>query len=410
MITAITAVVLLSTSVWIITSKAEETKNNVYFASQEKVNQEKANQEKVNQVAAISEVTKQTMLNTAIAEKALIAKDKADTLAIEKSKKAKQYKIDKQVEASRLTKISSDKAKKTAQVAANKAKQEEVDRIAATRSDASKQAKIAENYRNAKATSDKAEQEAIRVEKARTDNLAKIESDRLAKVKAANLAKIEADRIAKVEIDRLAKEYTDTINKEEADSIAKIEAARLTKIEAERLAKIEVDKLAEMEADRLAKIEADRLESVLGLKQTVIGAKLATYLTSAANVSSVLNRAVELHGGNPSNTCVYFSSEALRRVGVSVPLATCNTRQYLSYLRANNWVSAYDIKKLTQGSICFTTPDWAGYPTHTFVFKGWVTSGDYTSAYVADNQGSAVHVRSMVATYSTDAFAFFMHN
>jgi hypothetical protein len=40
---------------------------------------------------------------------------------------------------------------------------------------------------------------------------------------------------------------------------------------------------------------------------------------------------------------------------------------------------------------------------------GWVSSGNYTLAYVADNQGNNVHVRNMGATYSTDAFAFFMH-
>ena len=157
-------------------------------------------------------------------------------------------------------------------------------------------------------------------------------------------------------------------------------------------------------------MQADNIAAASRLGQTAIGARLANYLTPAANVSSVVNRAVQLHGGNPANTCVYFSSEAMRRIGVAVPLSTCNTGQYLSYLRSHGWVSTYDIRKLTPGSICFTTSSGSGFPTHTFAFMGWVNNGNYTLAYVADNQGNAVHVRNMGATVATDAFAFFMHN
>ena len=148
---------------------------------------------------------------------------------------------------------------------------------------------------------------------------------------------------------------------------------------------------------------------MLGDNQTVIGTKLSTYLNSTEHISSVLNAAVVLHGGNPTNTCVYFSSEAMRRIGVAVPVATANTGQYLNYLRAHAYISSSDIKNLTPGSICFTTNSWQGQPTHTFAFMGWVADGDNTLAYVADNQGSSVHVRNMGATSATDAFAFSMH-
>ncbi|WP_291635474.1 hypothetical protein [Clostridium sp.] len=205
---------------------------------------------------------------------------------------------------------------------------------------------------------------------------------------------------------KLAHIAANIAKKEEIDAIA-VKNPNTTK-EADKDVNLNLDSLTTEEADKLAKLEENRL-ATLGLYQTVIGAKLSTYLSSADNISSVLNRAVVLHGGISTNTCVYFSSEAMRRIGITVPLETCNTRQYLIYLSAHAWVSSYDIKTLTPGSICFTTPSRQGYPTHSFVFMGWVTQGDYTLAYVADNQGNAVHVRNMGSTIATDAFYFYMH-
>lgn len=203
--------------------------------------------------------------------------------------------------------------------------------------------------------------------------------------------------------------------------------------EASKLARIAANKAKQEEIDRIAierpgtskqgkvaanygivnptsnDVESARIASS-GPNQTVNGAKMSTYLSSAPNIVSVLNRAVVLHNGDASNTCVYFSSEAMRRIGVVVPTATANTGQYLSYLNAHAYIRSYNIKGLTAGSICFTKPTKYGYyPTHTFVFMGWVTTGDYTLAYVADNQGSSVHVRNMGVTTATDAFDFFMH-
>jgi len=411
MVTSLVAVTLLSTSIWAIASNADELGiNKTYLSSAENV----------TLLTSIPEVTKETILDAAISKetisyspvtgKELIANGKAYTIATQKAKqeeiKSKAAELAKKVEETRLAKVAEEKAakeeverlakvakdkadkeaaSKIAQIAADKAKQEEIDRIAAERADTSKQATIAANYKIAKAASDKAEQS---TQQAKQEN-------------AASIAKTESDRIAKIEADRLAKLEADS-EANGAGSISKEEVARLAKIEATRLAKVE--------ADRLAKIEANKTSTVKSPGQTAIGAKLVSYLTPAGNVSSVLNRAVALHGGDASNTCVYFSSEAMRRIGVSVPEYICNTRQYLSYLKSNSWVSTYDITKLTPGSVCFTTNDWAGYPTHTFVFMGWVNPGDYSRAYIADNQGNTVHVRNMGATYYTDAFAYFMHN
>lgn len=416
-ITALTAVVGLSTSAWAIASKAKEpVKSEVPLSSQKKV----------REVTLTASVANPTSTKATISKKQLISKEKIDELVIEKAKKeklAKQAEVlakqaEEQEEVARLEKISVDKAekgeadkakaRKLAQVSANKAKQEEIDRIAAERADAPKQARIAENYKIAKASFDKAEEvKAANLAKTELDKLAKVEADRIAKVKTDSIAKVKTDEIAKKAEGNITK--GDSTTKEKADKIAKIEADRIAKIEVDRLNKIEADRLAKKEAARLAKIEADRIAAEKGTNQTALEARIANYLNSSTNVTNVLNRAVALHGGNTSNNCVYFSSEVMRRMGVHVPLGTCNTRQYLSYLNANGWESNWNIKKLTPGSICFTTNDGGGYPTHTFVFMGWANS-NYTLAYVADNQGSEVHVRDMRATYSTDKFAYFMHN
>lgn len=135
--------------------------------------------------------------------------------------------------------------------------------------------------------------------------------------------------------------------------------------------------------------------------------KVASYLQSDSNVDSVGHTAVALHGGDQSNNCVYFSSEALRRVGVNVPLSMANTKRYVPYLKSTGWKQNFNIGSIAPGNIAFTTNDVTGNPSHTFVFLDWVNPDDHTEAYVADNQSSGVHVRSMVATFLTDAFAFF---
>ena len=204
----------------------------------------------------------------------------------------------------------------------------------------------------------------------------------------------------------------------EASKQAQIVATKAKQEEIDRIAieRKDTSKQAQITKDyKKAKAESDKIESaslaaISGNNQTVTGLKLSNYLKSAANISSVLNRAVVLHGGDASNLCVYFSSEAMRRIGVAVPKSTCTTGEYLSYLRTHAWIPSYNIKELTPGSICFTTPGLHGYnPTHTFVFMGWVTAGNYSLAYVADNQGNSVHVRNMGVTKATEAFGLFMH-
>jgi len=361
-------IVLLSTGAETLGSNSEQsTKNKVYLASQEKLNQ------------SLEGSAKQISINGAAAEQIRVGKEKATAIEAQKSK---QDELDKQAEAAKVV-----EAAKLKQVAADKAKKIESDKVV----------------------------------KAAADKVKKDEADRLAKIEA-DKAKIAADKAKQEEIDRIATQRADkakqakiaedirlqkvAFDKAEADKLAKVEADKVAKAEAANPSKTEADKLAKAEA---AKKEAARL-AALALQQTTIGGKLFAYLSPEANVTSVVNAATILNGGNPSNTCVYFSSETMRRIGVAVPRETCNTQQYLGYLGSQGWVANREIKNLTPGSICFTTPDnYRGYPTHTFVFMGWASS-DYSSALVADNQDNKVHVRSMRATDATDAFAFFMHN
>lgn len=227
----------------------------------------------------------------------------------------------------------------------------------------------------------------------------------------------DAEVAAEIESDRLAQVAKDAANGTQVVPTTTVPTAR------------EAEVAAEVESDRLAQIAKDASNAGInvpldnqapaapatavwldGTKSTQVGVELYAYLTPSANVTGILNTAIRLHGSNASNTCVYFSTEAMRHIGVNISTSTCDTWQYLNYMRARGWSPTYDIKKLSKGSICFTTNDSNGNPTHTFIFMGWVTAGDYTVAYVADNQSYAVHTRSMVATNQTDAFSFFMQN
>ncbi|KHD38501.1 hypothetical protein NL50_03050 [Clostridium acetobutylicum] len=141
-----------------------------------------------------------------------------------------------------------------------------------------------------------------------------------------------------------------------------------------------------------------------------INFKGAEYLSYASNIQSTNKTAIQLHGGINENNCVYFSSTALRAVGFSsIPLSMCNTGQYTNFLLGKGWTKQTNKDLLTPGSICFTVNDGLTYPTHTYMFLDWVNPDDHTMAYVADNQGSDVHIRSLLDAPGIDAFAYFLH-
>ncbi|ADK15909.1 MULTISPECIES: cell wall-binding repeat-containing protein [Clostridium] len=139
---------------------------------------------------------------------------------------------------------------------------------------------------------------------------------------------------------------------------------------------------------------------------------LYNYLSDEDHRQSVLSRAIELHGGDTSNNCVYFQSEALRRSGLTdLPEWVCNTVQFTSQLLQRGWTKCEDLAQLRPGDICFTTNG----PSHTYTFMKWCDPKSYDYAYICDNQGNeyggnAYHKRNVdFATSLKDAIAYFMY-
>lgn len=154
-------------------------------------------------------------------------------------------------------------------------------------------------------------------------------------------------------------------------------------------------------------------------QQSAIQVSLVNYLmASKANRDSVYQRAIQLHYGDASNTCVYFASEALRRVGLNLPADTCNTGDLTNKLSNLGWKSGWDKNDLIAGDLCFTR-DISGtdYPTHVYTFIRWVNPSDHSLAYIVDNQpyrtddNDELHTRDIeivdVADY--DAFRYYMY-
>lgn len=107
---------------------------------------------------------------------------------------------------------------------------------------------------------------------------------------------------------------------------------------------------------------------------------LFKYMTNLNNQRSVDNTALWLHNGITSNNCVYFASEALRRVGIDLSKDTSNTYQLENKLKNLGFTYSYDLSQLKPGDIVFTE----GY-THVYIFMCWDKNG---YAYIVDNQAS----------------------
>ncbi len=145
------------------------------------------------------------------------------------------------------------------------------------------------------------------------------------------------------------------------------------------------------------------------------------FLSNKINRLKVYNKSTALNNGNTANTCVYFICEVLRENGFNISNSVCNTSQLLSILKSKNLQTITDYTKLKPGDICFTTDSKQnknGTPSHTYVFMRWVKDGDYSFAYICDNQskdydGKIYHVRNISNSYTIDGktkdpFSFFV--
>jgi hypothetical protein len=109
--------------------------------------------------------------------------------------------------------------------------------------------------------------------------------------------------------------------------------------------------------------------------------QLFKYMTNLNNQLSVDSTAVLLHGGVTSNNCVFFTSEALRRIGVNIPTSTANTYQLENKLKSMGFAYSYDFSQIKPGDIVFTN----NY-SHVYIFMCWDRDG---YAYIVDNQGTS---------------------
>ncbi|MBL4936889.1 hypothetical protein JK636_14110 [Clostridium sp. YIM B02515] len=150
-------------------------------------------------------------------------------------------------------------------------------------------------------------------------------------------------------------------------------------------------------------------------KQSSVQNSLYKYMSNKANQNSVNASARKLNNGNKHNTCVYFASESLRRVGIKMPKSISNTRQFIGYLKANGWKVNYNLSELKPGDLCFTTNDSTGWPSHVYIFMAWTKSGSMDSAYIVDNQAhdyndNVYHIRNVKKKLKDkDATKFFMY-
>lgn len=148
--------------------------------------------------------------------------------------------------------------------------------------------------------------------------------------------------------------------------------------------------------------------------QSSTGVTLYNYLMNFNNRQDVLQRAIQLHGGDTSNNCVYYASEALRRSNVSVSTDTANTNQLTARLKDLDWKVSSDLSYLLAGDICFTK-SYGNGPTHTYTFMKWLDPKNFNYAYVCDNQGDeynndALHTRPIeYGTDTKDPISYFMY-
>lgn len=135
--------------------------------------------------------------------------------------------------------------------------------------------------------------------------------------------------------------------------------------------------------------------------------QLFKYMTDMNNQMSVDGAAVALHDGITSNNCVYFTSEALRRIGVNLPKSTANTYQLENQLKNFGFVYSYDFSQIKPGDIVFTN----NY-SHVYIFMCWDKDG---YAYIVDNQRTSfgnlvLHRRKILEdTATTDRATHFFY-
>ena len=93
--------------------------------------------------------------------------------------------------------------------------------------------------------------------------------------------------------------------------------------------------------------------------------QLYNYELNLKNDQKTMGEAIQLHDGNPIDTCVFFQSTSLRAIGQTVPNNIGYTTHLENWLKNNGWTQHSDFAYVQKGDLCF-----ASY-YHTFLFMGW---------------------------------------
>jgi hypothetical protein len=231
----------------------------------------------------------------------------------------------------------------------------------------------------------------------------RIETERL---KLEEDLRIEQEKLRLAEEKRIADEKIIAEEKKKTE----IKNLAIEKKKAEEKKKLEEQKKMVAEEATLAKAP---------MSNSSLNASIYNYMSNKTNRASVLQRTLKLNGGSYTNSCTYFASEVLRRVGLNLSDSLATTDGLASKLSSLGWKKYNDYKSLEKGDVVFSMgpQNRPGRPTHTYIFMGWVKSGDYNYGYIVDNQGNkygdVYHTRNIaiLASHNGDqkeAFQYFM--
>lgn len=162
-------------------------------------------------------------------------------------------------------------------------------------------------------------------------------------------------------------------------------------------------------------------------QQSEVQQNLYKYLSDKKNCEYLYKNAVKLNGGETSDTCVFFVSEALRKQKENIGKSVCYTGRYKGDIAHSNsliynllndgWKIDYNAEDLMPGDLCFSIDILGkdgGFPTHVYTFMGWEKPNSTENAYIVDNQankynGEFYHSRNVTASKPRDKFHFFMY-
>lgn len=143
--------------------------------------------------------------------------------------------------------------------------------------------------------------------------------------------------------------------------------------------------------------------------------KIYTYAVGTENRNNAIKEAIKINENNKSGITAIFITEILRKSEVQVPITVTNTKALVEDLQNKGWKKLSDPKGLKKGDICFTTDmsDMQGYPSHVYIFMGWVKEGDTREAYICDSlveqNGDSIHKRNIdYATEDKQKMSFYM--